>query len=118
MSPRIPSYEILVKFTSGKLLFPVSHVYRSILAACASLRLFGSIYRVFFWVCYFLRYFSVEILMCFAKVDFPMPGRPTGTKNSLLTPCISVGEMRSAMNLKSDCSIYSSLHPKGTETMC
>ena len=44
--------------------------------------------------------FSIVSLIFFARVDFPMPGKPTGTKNSLVTDRISSVETRSTRNFK------------------
>ena len=118
-SPRILSYEILANVTSGRLSSLFYHWSSSLLVLeDSSKRLGKSISRVFMRGCYFVRYFSVEILICLARVDFPIPGRPTGTKNSFYTPCIDSGVTRPTMNFKSDYCIYSGLHPKGTATTC
>ena len=36
-----------------------------------------------------------------AKVDLPMPGRPTGTKKNLVTLCMSEVGIKSTKNFKS-----------------
>ena len=42
--------------------------------------------------------FSIVCLIFLAKVDFPMPGRPTGTKNSFFTDRIYSVETSSTRN--------------------
>ena len=39
--------------------------------------------------------------MFLARVDFPMPGRPTGTKNSFLTDRMSSVDNKSTRNFNS-----------------
>lgn len=48
----------------------------------------------------FDKLFSIVSLIFLARVDFPMPGRPTGTKNSFVTDRISSVETRSTRNFK------------------
>ena len=60
--------------------------------------------------------FVVDVRMCLASVDFPIPGRPTGTKKSLRMCFMESGDTKSTTNLNNACSISSSLHPKGTAT--
>lgn len=47
------------------------------------------------------RLFSIVSLIFLARVDLPIPGRPTGTKNSLLTVRMSSVETRLTRNFKS-----------------
>lgn len=120
LSPRILSYEIFAKLTSGKLCnFP--SVNSSPLIFFVVIGSNGkSVSRLYFVAvrtC-LLRCLSVDIFICLARVDFPIPGSPTGTKKSLVMCCIDLGETRSTTNLNSACSICSSLHPKGTATSC
>jgi hypothetical protein len=46
----------------------------------------------------------------------PMPGRPTGTKNSFFTEFIYFYEIRSTTNFNSVASIFASSQLNGTET--
>ena len=53
-------------------------------------------------VLFFLeRCYWMERRIFLAKVDLPMPGRPTGTKKSLVTLCMSDVEIKSTKNFKS-----------------
>ena len=47
------------------------------------------------------RFFSMLNLIFLARVDLPMPGRPTGTKKSFLTWCMSSVDVKSTINFKS-----------------
>ena len=47
------------------------------------------------------KFFSIDSLMFLASVDFPMPGRPTGTKNSFLTDRMSSVDNKSTRNFNS-----------------
>ena len=54
--------------------------------------------------------------MFFARVDLPMPGRPTGTKKSFLTDRMSSVAVRSIINYRRAFWISSGLQPNGTAT--
>ena len=47
------------------------------------------------------KFFSIESLMFLANVDLPIPGRPTGTKNSFLTDRMSSVDNKSTRNFNS-----------------
>ena len=66
----------------------------------------------------FERLFKMVSLMFFAKVLLPIPGSPTGTKNSLVTWRIYSVLTRSTRNFYKAYYICSGLHPKGTATSC
>ena len=121
-SPRMRSYDIFVKLTSGKFdnLLPDCSCLVSVfvvLSTSSSSKSVSRAYLVLQRAC-LLRCLSIEFLMFLASVDLPIPGKPTGTKKSLRMWFIGFGETRSTTNLNSACSIYSSLHPKGTATSC
>jgi len=63
-----------------------------------------------------VRFFSTACFKCLANVDLPMPGRPTGTKNSFFTEFIYFYEIRSTTNFNSVASIFASSQLNGTET--
>jgi hypothetical protein len=52
--------------------------------------------------------------MCLARVDLPIPGRPTGMKNSFFIECIDFCEIKSRRNYKREASIADSSQLNGT----
>lgn len=54
--------------------------------------------------------------MCFARVDLPIPGRPTGIKKIFCMVCIVFYEIKSTTNFNNADSIAASSQLNGTGT--